>query len=446
MVLTCSHEPFRSLMIRSVREVIEYMQRRNDPFFLMAGLYLTVGLLAVVGKLAVGVGFIEPLSQLRWVMIHLVTIGAMTQALFGALPHLVNNVGSSTSRLSPRFRWSQWIALNTGYPLILFGMTTGSTLVAVTGATIVLFALALLLVTVYRISAESHGSLLSRYYRVAPWFLVVGILAAFGMLLNVHGPGGYFGSIEAHVHANVWGFLALVVAATLLQLVPALAGTELRYPRLKRVTFWGVTIGAVGLVSGPWLAMHVLTFTGLAIYVIGTIALLANIVGTTRASGYTNDARVGHIFGAYLWLIFPVPWAPLVLLFPNVVPGAPIETAAINGLVFGWMLQLAMVFLPIVIGAFEEPEGVVDVTSAVESSSYAPSWMGVVSINFGMLVLWATALPMFSNVAEMLSVAGFALIALPWTVFVVRLWQTFIDDDPHARREEPADASASPSD
>ncbi|WP_211609185.1 heme-copper oxidase family protein [Halogranum amylolyticum] len=367
----------------------------------------------------------------------------MTQALFGALPHLISNVGSSTIRLSPRLRWSQWISLNTGYPLILFGMTTGSTVVAVTGATIVLVALALLLVTVYRLSADSRGSLLSRYYRVAPWFLVVGIFAAFGMLLNVHGPGGYFGSIEAHVHANVWGFLALVVAATLLQLIPALTGTELRYPRLKRITFWGMTIGTVGLVSGPWLAMHVLTFTGLAIYVIGTIALLANIVGTKRASGCTKDARVGHILGAYLWLVFPVPWAPLVLLFPNVVPGAPIETAAINGLVFGWMLQLAMAFLPIVVGAFGDTEGVVDVPSAVESSSYTPSWLGVGSINLGMLALWATALPMVSNVAEMLSVAGFALIALPWAVFVVRLWQTFIGDEPRAQREEPTDTSAS---
>lgn len=419
------------------------MQLRTNPFFVMAGLYLTVGVLAIVGKLAVAVGFVEPLSQLRWVLIHLVTIGAMTQALFGALPHLVSSVDSPAASISPRRRWSQWILLNMGYPLILFGMTTGSTLVTVTGATIVLIALALLLVTVYRLSADSRGSLLSRYYRVAPWFLVVGIFAAFGMLLNVHGPGGYFGSIEAHVHANVWGFLALVVAATLLQLIPALMGTELRYPRLKRIPFWGMTIGTVGLVSGPWLAIHALTITGLAIYVIGTIALLANIVGTECASGWTKDARVGHILGAYVWLVFPVPWAPLVLLFPNVVPGASIETAAINGLVFGWMLQLAMALLPSVVGAFEDPEGGVDVPSAVESSSYAPSWLGVGSINLGMLALWATALPMVSNSAEMLSVAGFTLIALPWAVFVVRLWQTFSRDGSRAQREEPTDTSAS---
>ncbi|WP_458207798.1 hypothetical protein [Haladaptatus sp. NG-SE-30] len=419
------------------------MQLRNNPFFVMAALYLTVGLLAVVGKLAVGVDFVEPLTRLRWVMIHLVTIGALTQALFGALPHLIGSVGESTTRLSPRLRWAQWISLNVGYPLILYGMTTGSNLVAVTGATIVLFALALLMVTVYRVSAGSRSEGLIRYYRVAPWFLVTGILAAFGMLLNLHGPGGYFGSIEAHVHANVWGFLALVVAATLLHLVPVLAGTELRYPRLKRVTFWGITIGAVGLVSGPWLAMHVFTFTGLAIYVVGTIALLANIVGTKRASGCTRDSRVAHIMGAYLWLVFPVPWAPLVLLFPSAVPGQAIETAAINGLVFGWMLQLAMAFLPIVVGAFEDADGFVNLKSAVESSTYAPSWAGVVSINLGMLALWATAFPALSTVAEMLSVAGFALIALPWALFVVRLWQALIAETPRSRRGEPTDASAS---
>ncbi|WP_458189621.1 hypothetical protein [Haladaptatus sp. NG-WS-4] len=419
------------------------MKLRN-AFFVMAGLYLTVGLLAVVGKLAVGIGVVEPLPRLRWVLIHLVTIGAMTQALFGALPHLVGSVGGLTGRLSSRLRWSQWLSLNAGYPLVLLGMATGSTVVAVTGATIVLFALALLMVSVARVGTDSTSGGLVRYYRVAPWFLVVGLLAAFGMLLDLHGPGGYFGSLEAHVHANVWGFLALVVAATLLYLVPALAGTELRYPRLKRVTFWGVTIGAAGLVSGPWLATHVLTFTGLAIYLVGTVALLANVVGTVRSGGCRKDARVGHVLGAYLWLVFPVPWAPFVLLFPSVVPGQAIETAAINGLVFGWMLQLAMAFLPTVARAFEDArDGFVDVRSAVESSADAPSWAGVLGINLGMLALWGTALPALSAVAETLGVVGFALVALSWAAFVYRLWRTLVDDRPHSRRAEPTDADAS---
>ncbi|WP_435348249.1 hypothetical protein [Haloarchaeobius sp. HRN-SO-5] len=419
------------------------MKVRTDPFLLVAALYLTVGALAVVGKLAVGVELLEPLPRLRWVMIHLVTIGGLTQALFGVLPHLVGSLDSSAGRLSPRARWVQWIALNTGYPLVLFGMTTGSTLVAVAGATVVLFALALLLATVYRVSDGSGGQSLGRYYRVAPWFLVVGILAAFGMLLGIHGPGGYFGSIEAHVHANVWGFLALVVAATLLQLVPAMAGADLYASRLTRVTFWGLTVGTVGLVSGPWLAEHALTFGGLAIYVVGTVALLANVVGTRRAGGCTKDARFGHVLGAYLWLVVPVPVAPFVLLFPSVVPGRVIEMAAINGLVFGWMLQLAMAFLPVVVTAFENGDGgLVDVRAAVEASTDTASWLDVAGVNLGMVALWATAIPALSGVAGALETVGFGLFAVAWVAFVVRLWRSLVSGDAGTRGQEPTGTGA----
>src|SRR6056297_660576 len=88
------------------------MKTRTDPFFLMAGLYLTVGLLAVVGVVGVDLGVLEPFARLRWVTIHLVTIGAMTQALFGALPALVGSAvdrGEAAGGDAPT-RWAQWLA------------------------------------------------------------------------------------------------------------------------------------------------------------------------------------------------------------------------------------------------------------------------------------------------------------------------------------------------
>lgn len=63
-------------------------------------------------------------------------------------------------------------------------MATGSTLTA--GTPIVLGALGLLLATVYRIGGWDNPT--GPFYRIAPWYLVVGILAAFGMLLSIHGP------------------------------------------------------------------------------------------------------------------------------------------------------------------------------------------------------------------------------------------------------------------
>ncbi len=410
------------------------MRTRTNPFFLMAGLYLTVGLLAVAGKLAVETGAVDALPRLRWLTIHFVTIGAMTQALFGALPNLVASVGDGQP-VPSRGRWIQWVTLNASYPFVLVGMATGSSTTAVAGATGVLVALALLVVSVYRTNLESAAGRnegLVRYYAVAPWFLVVGIFAAFGMLLGVHGPGGYFGSIEAHVHANVWGFLALVAAGTLLAIVPKMAGSELRYPRLKPVTFWGVTLGATGLVAGPWLAVNALTMAGLGVYVVGTLALLANLVGTWRLGGCTTDARFAHVIGAYVWLVFPVPWAPLVLLVPEAVPATGIEAAAIEGLVFGWMLQLAMGLLPSVVVALRETPA--DLRSSIGESAHRPSWLGVGAVNAGMVALWLTAFPTFGGVEGALTLGGYALVGLAWLGFLPGLWRALLDRSEGGRR------------
>ncbi|MFC4246326.1 hypothetical protein ACFOZ7_04875 [Natribaculum luteum] len=403
------------------------MQMRKDPFLLVAGLYLTVGLLAVGGRLAFEAGLIESLPRLRWLTIHFVTIGGMTQALFGLLPSLVGAADGSRADINEGSRWLQWLVLNASYPLVLIGMAAGSTITAVVGATGVLVALALLAVTVYRTSAGGHELL--RYYRIAPWFLVAGLLAALGMLSNVHGPGGYFGSIEAHVHANVWGFLALVVAATLLLVLPVLLETDLRYPHLVPVTFWGLTLGAGGLVAGPWLARHALTMLGLVVYVGGTVALLANVVGTCRASDRSPNSRVALVLGAYLWLVFPVPWAPFVLLLPDVVPAGAIEVAAIDGLVFGWMLQLAMAFLPVAAVALDRTDGDRFLENVVAAADAVPrpSWLQVGSVNVGVLALWLSALPPLEGVGDALTLGGYALIAVAWTLFAASLWWSIAD-------------------
>ena len=420
------------------------MRTRTNPFHLVAALYLTVGVLAVVGRLGVDVGLVDSLPRLRWVTIHLVTIGGVTQALFGTLPALVRSrslagedgVGVGSERESSR--WLQWLLLNAGYPLILVGMTAGSTVTAVAGATMVLGALAALVWTVT--GASQQGDRIALYYRIAPWFLGVGILAAFGMLLGLHGPGGYFGSLEAHVHANVWGFLALVVAGTLLSLGPRLWGAELRYPRLRTVSLGGLAVGAGGLVAGPWLAQHALTFGGLALYVVGTVGLLANVVGTFRAGERGDPRRLALILGAYLWLVFPVPWAPFVLLLPDLLPGAAIELAAINGLVFGWMLQLAMAFLPLATVA-ERTDGAdfVAAAAAAVDDVARPGWVQIGSVNAGMVALWLTAVPGLDPVDATLSFVGYALVALAWALFVVGLWRAITDGSVAAVRPTLAD-------
>lgn len=83
------------------------MQARSNPFVVMAGLYLTVGLLAVAGRLSVGAGLVESLPRIRWLTVHLVTIGGLTQALFGMLPALARGAAGADRGTRLSSRWLQ---------------------------------------------------------------------------------------------------------------------------------------------------------------------------------------------------------------------------------------------------------------------------------------------------------------------------------------------------
>ncbi|MDS0258182.1 hypothetical protein NDI56_02020 [Haloarcula sp. S1CR25-12] len=396
------------------------MRSRTNPFVLVAGVYLTAGLVALATSIAVAAGLIDGLPRLRWVTVHLVTIGGLTQAVFGLLPSLLGGDVASTTGS----RWTQWLFLNAGYPLVVLGMVTGSATTALAGAAGVLLALALLLATVLGTTGSGPAA---EYYRTAPWFLVAGIAAAAGLLLHRYGPGGYVGLLEAHVHANVWGLLGLVVAGALLTLLPPMLGASLRYPRLVPVTFWGLTLGALGLVAGPPLALAALTLAGLAGYLTGTVALLANVVGTARTSGWTQPSRLALVVGAYLWLVAPIPVAPFVLLAPTAVPVGAIEAAAITALVLGWMLQLAMAFLPVMVVATQRPaeESLVERTASAAARD-APSWVQVATLNVGVGLLWLRAVPQLSGSVADLTVGGSALVAVAWLLFVRSFWGSLL--------------------
>jgi len=242
----------------------------------------------------------------------------------------------------------------------------------------------------------------------------------------------------------IWVVL-LAVVATLVALFAARQATsppsrrDVRY--LLGLLAVGLTLGAAGLVAGPWLAVHALTIAGLLTYVVGTVALLATLVGAVRDGERTSSTRVAHVVGAYVWLLVPVPFAPVVLLAPGVLPAAAIERAAIHGLVFGWMLQLAMAMLPAVVAAFDDRDG--DLPDAVASTDHAPSWVGVAAANLGLLALWLVALPPFEAVAEPLSTAGFALVAVAWASLVVALWSRLAGGQ-RGRSGESADRRPAP--
>src|SRR5690606_19019145 len=84
--------------------------------------------------------------------------------------------------------------------------------------------------------------------------------------------------IEVHIHANNWGFMALLFAGLLVDLYPSFAGRSLAWPRSITPIFWAMTLGALLLVLGPWFQSNLFSVPGLILHLSATIWLLLNVI------------------------------------------------------------------------------------------------------------------------------------------------------------------------
>ncbi|MFZ5825635.1 MAG: hypothetical protein ACOY94_15160, partial [Bacillota bacterium] len=252
-----------------------------NPFSVMAALYVSAGLFfAILKGLEVLPGMVAP-SNLNWLRVHLITIGTITQIIFAALPAILSRRLSIPDRPVGE-GWIQWALLNAGFVLAVIGLVGIEPWTASIGATLVFVAVYRLLVSIVQ-SWRAGGRPWResfRFYGTAPLYLLTGIIMAVSLLFNWWAPGGRIGVLEAHVHANVWGFLALIVAGMLFDLFPAVAGGPMARPKWIGATYHLLNVGAIGLVVGPWINVHEVTVGGLLIYFVGTALLLANLVLT----------------------------------------------------------------------------------------------------------------------------------------------------------------------
>ncbi|HWI62325.1 MAG TPA: hypothetical protein VNT75_10840, partial [Symbiobacteriaceae bacterium] len=276
-----------------------------NPFRFMTALWVTVGLFfALLRGLEALPGVAGP-GNLNWLRVHVLTIGTMTQMIFATLPGLVSRKLGTPNR-PPGEAWLQWALVNGGFVLVIAGIVGIDPWTATAGATLIFTA-------VWRLAAFVTGSYRAagyrwreamRFYVTAPLYLLVGITMAVSLVFAWWAPGGRAGTLEAHVHANVWGFLALTVAGALTDLFPVAAGRGLARPKWTGRIYWLLNLGAMALVAGPWLNLHPVTVAGLLTYMTGSILLLTNLA-LTLAEGRSATPAALHMTLAYLWMVVP---------------------------------------------------------------------------------------------------------------------------------------------
>ena len=81
------------------------------PYLFTILMYVFVALLSAADASLVSTGMLPSFLALRWVRVHFITLGIVSQAVFGLLPGLAASVTKSPR---PRMRWDIWLTLNAG--------------------------------------------------------------------------------------------------------------------------------------------------------------------------------------------------------------------------------------------------------------------------------------------------------------------------------------------
>jgi len=368
------------------------------PYLLTTLVFAFVALLAAADASLVSLNLVGMFPSLRWVRVHFITLGIISQVIFGLLPLLV---ASLSKRPRPAMRWDIWLSLNVGLVALVAGFAGVNQPMIFAGGTLIFIAATLLLIQLWNVRGRSAPASL-KFYITGMFYLVVGIIIGTGLFLNWSQALYIKVPLEAHIHANSWGFMSLVFAGLLVDFVPMITGRPLGARNATTLIYWGMAIGAFGLVLGPWLggdAGTPFTVVGLILHLASTAWLLILMVRALNQSSKLNSAGAWHLVASYLWILAPVLAAPLILT--GVLESGPIEATAPQALIYGWTLQFGISLIPYIARWFFLKE---------ENPQLGGSWWSLAAVTVGSLFVWASIFLIPAR--GVLYGIGFALYAL----------------------------------
>ena len=353
----------------------------TNPFFLMTILYLSLAVLGALDAALINFDLLPFFFGLRWVRIHFITLGVVTEVVFGVLPILV----AAHNRLPrPKIRWDIWLALNLGLLTLLVGIPIINAILITAGGTLIFIAVTLLMIQLWqmrsnRIESEGYTSAGRKFYITGLAYLLLGIIIGTGLWqgwsawLQIKVP------LEVHIHANNWGFMSLVFAGLLIDLYPSFTGRSFAWPHSTPRIFWLMTIGALGLVLGPWFGSNLFTVPGLVLHMIGTVWLLLNVIKPLIGDRQLRTPGMLHLLTSYVWFFAPVVVAPLIILQVPGFPGAGIEQNAPQALIYGWVLQFSYALVPYLLRRAFLPD---------EDPRLGGNRFSLIAVHLGGIFLW----------------------------------------------------------
>ncbi|MCB0227710.1 MAG: hypothetical protein KDI07_07105 [Anaerolineae bacterium] len=382
------------------------------PYLMMTLLFASLAVLAALDSSLASLNLLPWFNGLRWLRVHLITLGTLTELFFGLLPVLV---AARARQARPRMRWDIWLVLNAGLLTLLIAIPLVNHALIFVGGTLVFIAALLLMKQLGELRgprSEAKAANGRIFYLTGLAYLLLGIIIGTGLWLGWGEALRMSRPIEVHIHANNWGFMSLVFAGLLIDLYPSFAGRPLAWPRSIRPIYWMLTMAALLLVLGPWIPSQLFTVPGIILFLIATGWLLANVIKPLIGVPGAWGPGLWHLILSYVWIVAPVLVAPLILLEVTGFPGAGIELNAPQALIYGWVLQFGYAFLPYLFARL---------LLADQVARLGGTWFTVTTVNLGGVFLWASIF--FAGQAAVLHGIAYGLWAVSLIPIVASLWR-----------------------
>lgn len=354
----------------------------------------------------------------RWLAVHLLLLGAVTNAIVTWTEHFA--VALLRSVPPPRaVAAGRLVALNVAVIGVLVGVAGDVPVLTMTMATLLGLVVLVHLGALVRLSRRA---LMNRFAGTIAFYVAGGLALAAGIGLGVTVSVAHVDHVlhedlhAAHVHANVLGWVGLTVLGTLFTLWPTVLRTRMADDVMQtaKLCLALVVPGLAVAVTGLALNSQIAGVGGLALYAIGVVVALQPFVVTWRRKAPT-EAASWSMAAATGWLLVGVVVDVVLLATAADVPHYVSRLdRLVPALAVGFALQMVlgalMYLLPVVLGG-----GPAAVRASI--TRLTPGWRWrLVALNVGVA---ATCVTSAAGAPSIVRLAAWAVVVVPVLAFLV---------------------------
>lgn len=252
----------------------------------------------------------------RWLLVHLLLLGAATNAIVIWSAHFTGAVLRIPAPAGHRGEAIRLLVLNAGVLGVLAGATWGPAWLGVAGAGLVFAAVAAhlgALAARLRRALPAPFTVTVHYYLAAGTAFLAGIPAGAWMLLLDEDERPRL--VLFHAHVNLLGWVTLTVLGTLLTLWPTVLRTRM-VPGATTAAHRALPLGVAGLSclgvgTAAW--WPVPAAAGLALFAAAAVMVAVPVVATARRRAPSSFAA-WSIGAGLIWLVVALAWDAVTLL------------------------------------------------------------------------------------------------------------------------------------